>query len=339
MGRIRKTAIDRSGMGGVTKIFDPNAKESNCSVNEIMTDDSIDAVFICTPNNYNFSLTMQALKNSKHVFCEKPPALTVEEVLQIQKLEAKSGMKLMYGLNHRHHGSIKKMKSMIDSQNYGKVLWMRGRYGKSVDESFYNDWRSKKETAGGGILMDQGIHMVDLLLHLGGQFDEYKALISSLYWKLDVEDNAFVIMRNNETGVVASLHSTMTQWRHLFSLEVFLEKGYFVLNGLKTSSGTYGQEILTVAKNRSQAPAATWKDEEKISFPIDDSWDSEVSHFLESISSNTEILLGSSYDALRVMEALESIYASDPHIQAGKAGREDQKAFVANRRKGNENNI
>ena len=87
--------------------------------------------------------------------------------------------------------------------------------------------------------------------------------MSNLYWKSEIEDNAFVILRNNNSGLVASLHSTMTQWRHLFSLEIFLEQGYLVLNGLKTSSGTYGDEILTIAKNRTEAPRAKWEDEER----------------------------------------------------------------------------
>ena len=92
---------------------------------------------------------------------------------------------------------------------------------------------SKRELAGGGILIDQGIHMLDLFLHIGDDFDKVHASVSNLYWDLDVEDNVFATLENSRTGLTASLHSTMTQWRHLFSLEVFLEKGYFVLNGLK----------------------------------------------------------------------------------------------------------
>src|SRR5690606_1222943 len=110
-------------------------------------------------------------------------------------------------------------------------------------------WRAKKDLAGGGILLDQGIHMLDLFLYLGGSFDQVHAFVSNLYWKLEgIEDNVFAIMKNSRSGMVASLHSTMTQWRHLFSLEIFLESGYMVLNGLKTSSGTYGEEVLTIAK-------------------------------------------------------------------------------------------
>ncbi len=128
-----------------------------------------------------------------------------------------------------------------------------------------------------------------------------------------MEDNVFAIMKNSKTGMAASLHSTMTQWRHLFSLEVFLESGYMVLNGLKTGSGTYGDEILTVAKNRSQAPAATWDDEERFLFETDSSWDSEAEHFISAICNDTPISIGTSHDALQVMELIEDIYENEHH--------------------------
>ena len=214
----------------------------------------------------------------------------------------------MYGFNHRHHESIFKMKEVIDSSKYGKVLWMRGRYGKSVNESFFKDWRSDKKLSGGGILLDQGIHMLDLFIMFGHGFNEVKAEVSNLYWNLDVEDNVFAIYKNSKTGVVASLHSTMTQWRHLFSLEIFLEKGYLVLNGLKTSSGTYGEEILTISKNRTAAPAAKWENEENLTFSTDVSWSSEVNHFFKTIKNNSLIKIGNSSQALEVMILIDKTY-------------------------------
>ena len=107
----------------------------------------------------------------------------------------------------------------------------------------------------------------------------------------------------------ASIHSTMTQWRHLFSLEVFLQKGYLVLNGLKTSSNTYGDEILTIARNRSVAPAATWEDEKQISYQADTSWESEVIEFFSAIKSNKPATIGNSTDALKLMKIVDKIYS------------------------------
>ena len=319
MGRLRAHAIAASGKGQIVRVFDPFVADMedvspSPSAEALIADPAVQAVFICTPNYQNKPLTIAALEAGKHVFCEKPPAFTAAEVEEIQAAEARCGKKLMYGFNHRHHESVRTIKRMVDSGQYGRLLWMRGRYGKSVDHNYFNTWRAKKELAGGGILLDQGIHMLDLFLHLAGEFDEIQAMVSSLYWKLDgIEDNVFVNLRNRTTGVVASLHSTMTQWRHMFSIEVFLERGYMVLNGLKTSTGSYGDEILTVAKNRTTAPAATWEDEEKTTFHADSSWTDETEAFLDAVRLDRPIENGNSGDALRAMRIIDAVYRSGRH--------------------------
>jgi len=313
MGQIRHQVISAFEDVQVQSIYDPEKVDTEIekaqNSDQIIENPEIDAVFTCTPNYLNKPLTIQSLKAGKHVFCEKPPAFTAKDIEEIRAVEKESGKVLMYGFNHRHHASIKYMKKLVDDKEFGKILWMRGRYGKSVDETFYDNWRAKKELAGGGILIDQGIHMLDLFLHLGGNFDNIHASVSNLYWNLSVEDNVFVTLENTKTGLAASLHSTMTQWRHLVSLEVFLEKGYLVLNGLKTSSNTYGDEILTIAKNRSTAPAATWKDEKNITYHTDESWESELTEFFSAIKSNREVKLGNSSDALKLMKIIDKIYS------------------------------
>ncbi len=316
MGKTRHTALDEIGKGKVIAVSEPNLTEPlddipNVSHDEIINNPDIDIVLVCTPNFLNKELTIKALKAGKHVFCEKPPAFTAEEVAEIQEVEKNSdSRKLMYGFNHRHHDSVIRMKEIVDSNEFGKIIWMRGRYGKSVTEDYFDNWRAKKELAGGGILIDQGIHMLDLFLHLAGDFDSVKAEVSNLYWNLEVEDNAFVILRNSKSGIDASLHSTMSQWRHLFSLEVFMEKGYMVLNGLITSTMSYGEEILSIAKNRSTAPAATWKDEVKTQYIDDHSWRYELEHFLDAIENDTPIQIGSSEDAHKLMSIIDEIYKS-----------------------------
>lgn len=321
MGQTRAEAFEKVSDVTIARVYEefPNGPinyETSSSIDDLINDSDIDAICICTPNHLNKSLTIQGLKSGKHVFCEKPPAFTAADVEEIREVEKESGKKLMYGFNHRHHGSILKMKEIIDNEVFGKVLWMRGRYGKSVDETYLDNWRANKEMAGGGILIDQGIHMLDLFLHLGGSFDEVNAMISSLYWNIpDIEDNVFAIMRNKETGLAASLHSTMTQWRHLFSLEVFLEKGYMVLNGLKTSSNSYGEEELSIAKNRSKAPAASFEDEEKIVYKTDKSWFRETELFIDAVRNGTEIRYGSSDDALQLMKLIDEIYSHKKHTK------------------------
>lgn len=315
MGQVRHNTIKQVGGGKVIAISEPNLQVKtdipNVSHEEIIRDQEIEIVIICTPNFYNKDLTMRSLSAGKHVFCEKPPAFTAEDIREIRAVEAESGKKLMYGFNHRHHDSVIKMKQIVDSKQYGDILWMRGRYGKSVTSDYKNEWRAKKELAGGGILMDQGIHMLDLFNYLCGGYDVVKAEVSNLYWKMDVEDNAFVILKNSETGQVASLHSTMTQWRHLFSLEIFLERGYMVLNGLVTGSMSYteeGAEILSIAKSRSTAPAATFEDEERIRFHNDNSWNYEMTHFFEAVDEDKPVEIGNSQDAMELMTIIDKCY-------------------------------
>ena len=312
MGKIRHSATDAMKGVQVISVYDSANIKADIEIAEtsdqIINNPEIDAIFICTPNYLNKPLTIQSLKAGKHVFCEKPPAFTAKDVDEIQVVEKEANKVLMYGFNHRHHDSIKKMKKLIDEREFGKVLWMRGRYGKSVDEKYYDNWRAKRKYAGGGILIDQGIHMIDLFLHLGGDFDTVHASVSNLYWNLNVEDNVFATLENSVTGLAASLHSTMTQWRHLFSLEVFLEKGYLILNGLKTSSNSYGNEILTITKNRSIAPAATWEDEEDITYHTDESWQSEAEEFITAINEKRKVSIGTSDDALKLMKIIDKIY-------------------------------
>lgn len=313
MGKIRLAAASTREDVRVVRIAEPGAFDAPAGIAtsadpaDVINDPTVDVVFVCTPNFLNQDLTIRALQAGKHVFCEKPPAFNAAGVEAIIAAEQASGRCLMYGFNHRHHDSVLKAKAIIDSGDHGRLLWMRGRYGKSVDESFYRNWRSKKDLAGGGILIDQGIHMLDLFLMMGGDFEEVQAFVSTLYWNLEVEDNVFAILRN-KAGVVASLHSTMTQWRHLFSLEMFLEHGYIVINGLLTSSGTYGEEAMTVAKNRSTAPAARWSDEEHLVFKVNNSWQYEVDHFFDAVRDGQAVRYGTSADALRLMRVVDRIY-------------------------------
>jgi predicted dehydrogenase len=322
MGRLRHDRVERSGRGKIVAVCDPYMRPEGLPDDIAVCDDwhqvvdnpEINAIFIATANVYNKPVAIAAMQSGKDVFCEKPPALNGDDMAEIIKVEQATGRKLMYGFNHRLHGAVKHMRELVDNNRFGRVLWMRGRYGKSVDADFLNTWRANKELSGGGIMIDQGIHMLDLFLYLGGSFDEVQAMVSSIYWhQPGIEDNVFANFRNSKTGLVASLHSTMTQWRHLFSLEVFMERGYMVLNGLKTSSNSYGSEQLSIAMNRSKAPAATWEDEERLTYETDTSWDSEIRMFFDSVEKDTPITSGNSTQALAVMRLIDRIYEHERH--------------------------
>lgn len=316
MGRIRAKAIEESGNGIIVAVYDPEAVDipyrKASDHNEIINHRDIDAIFVCTPNFMIKKMCINALHAGKHVFAEKPPAFTSAEVKEVMNVEKESGRTLMYGFNHRHHGSIQKIKQIVDDGSMGKILWMRGRYGKEVDEDYFTGWRAKPELAGGGIMLDQGIHMLDLFLYLGGEYDEVHALVSNLFWNMEgLEDNVFAIFKSSSTGICASLHSTMTQWRYLFSLEVFLENGALILNGLKTSSGAYGNEDLAIKKNIKNRMRGKFESEEHIIFHEDTSWLSEIEHFFDCILNKKKVSIGNSKDAYRVMAVIDKIYGKN----------------------------
>jgi len=321
MGQVRAESFEAIKGCKVTSVFDINVPRITKyhiadSADTIISDPNIDAVVVCVPNFLIKSTVLNALQAGKHVFCEKPPAMNLKDMEEIASSWEKSSSVLMYGFNHRRHSAVIKMKKLVDKGDLGRILWMRGRYGKSVDSDYLSGWRASKIQAGGGILLDQGIHMLDLFLHIGGQtFDEVHAMVSNLYWQTEgIEDNVFAVLRNTQSGMCAQLHSTMTQWRHLFSLEIFLEKGYMVLNGLKTNSGTYGDEILTIARNRSKAPAATWKEEERLEFTHNSSWMIEAKEFVAAVKNPQRRTHGTVCDALEVMKLIDTIYANDTFI-------------------------
>ncbi len=312
MGEIRRKCLEQNSSYDLTSMFHTEEVVGDFKYfdnwQDLIKDDSIEAVFVCLPNYLIKDAVVQSLKSGKHVFAEKPPGVSVSEVNEMIKAEKESSKVLKFGFNHRYHPAIIKAKEIVESKDLGDILWMRGRYGKSVESDFSSSWRSKKKYSGGGILMDQGIHMLDLMLHFCGNFEEAKAYASNLYWKGEIEDNVFAILRNNK-GQVASLHSTMTQWRYLFSLEIFLSGGSVIVNGLLSKSGRYGQEKLAYSVNQTSSPMSTNYPDTHISkFNIDKSWDLEIDEFTNAIENNDSISIGNSQDALKLMTLIEKIY-------------------------------
>lgn len=279
------------------------------SFRELIRED-LDVVFVCSFNNVASDVVIEALDRGKHVFCEKPPGRSVEDVERVIEAEkASPGLKLKYGFNHRYHYAIMEAKSMVESGRFGDILWMRGIYGKCGGIQFENSWRNDSNIAGGGILLDQGIHMVDLFRFFCGEFSEVQSLVTTSFWDIPVEDNAFAILRN-PVNQIAILHSSATQWKHRFSLEICLQGGYIHINGIMSSTRSYGEESLTFAKRQFEDESFAFGKprEETIFFDRDDSWALEIDEFAKAIREDTPIQSGSSQDALKVMKLIEKIY-------------------------------
>ncbi|MFD2234497.1 Gfo/Idh/MocA family protein [Phaeospirillum tilakii] len=307
---LRTVAVaDRSfGPQGITAL--PDGLPAFSDYHHLLEQD-FDILLVCLTNDVAADATILGLERGRHVFCEKPPGRDVADIERVIATERRHpGLKLKYGFNHRYHDSVRDALGLVRSGTFGRVLDLKGTYGKSKIISFgQSDWRSQRAIAGGGILLDQGIHMVDLMRLFGGEFTTIHSIVSNGYWGHDVEDNAYALMRS-DAGVVAMLHSSATQWRHRFSLSITLERAALTLSGILSGSKSYGAETLTVA----------WRDEEGNGDPreqttrynTDPSWADEIAEFADAVREDRPVEHGSSDEALKTMRLVYDIYRADP---------------------------
>ena len=267
----------------------------------------LDAIFISLPNKIAAEATIVSLKKNINVFCEKPPARNYKDFIKIYNVyKTKKNLKIKYGFNHRYHDSIIIAKNAIQKKRYGKLINIRGLYGKSKIINFKGQWRSSKSLAGGGILLDQGIHLLDILIFFCGDFLTVKSFISNKFWSFRVEDNAYSLIKF-KNNVIAMIHSTATQWQHKFRVEIIMEKGQINLNGILSGSKSYGDEKIEII------PKFTKKNQKGrlVSFKKDLSWDRETKEFINALKKNQKIKTGNIEDAKRVMNLVDKIYKSD----------------------------
>jgi predicted dehydrogenase len=274
--------------------------------------EGLDVLIVCLTNDIAPDVTIAGLDSGAHVFCEKPPGRSVEDIARVVRHERQHpGLKVMYGFNHRYHKSVQDALRLINSGELGRIINMRGVYGKSKLITFNQpDWRIKREIAGGGVLLDQGIHMVDLMRLFAGEFTDVQSFISNSHWGYDVEDNAYALMRTAD-GIVGMLNSSATQWRHRFNLDINLERGSIILGGILSGSKSYGAETLTVVTADHDNDNGDPK-EQLTRYNRDPSWEEEINRFAECIVTDRPIGSGSSLDALNTMKLVFKIYYADP---------------------------
>jgi predicted dehydrogenase len=319
VGKRRKECIDHNPNLHVVAICDRSFDKEGLLDNGIhyyqdyrrLLMEDLDALVVCLTNDIAAEVTIAGLKVGLHVFCEKPPGRTVEDILRVMSYERQHpNSKLMYGFNHRYHESVQDALKILRSGDLGKVINMRGVYGKAKLITFNQPvWRTNREIAGGGVLLDQGIHMVDLMCLFGGDYTEVHSFLSNSHWGYDVEDNAYALMKTAD-GVVGMLNSSATQWRHLFNLDINLEKGSLILGGILSGTKSYGAETLTVVRADPDNDRGDPK-EQITRYNRDPSWDDEIEAFADCIVNDTPVQNGTSKDALRTMRLVFLIYYSD----------------------------
>lgn len=320
VGKRRRECCDRHPDIEVVAVCDRNLPGSGTFPDGVRHHDNyrdllrepLDALIVCMTNDIAAEVTVAALEAGLHVLCEKPPGRDMADIDSVLAASDRHPtLRLMYGFNHRYHESVQEALEIVRSGRLGRIINLRGVYGKSKLITFNQaDWRAKREVAGGGVLLDQGIHMVDLMRMFAGEFVDVYSFVSNSHWGYDVEDNAYALMRTAD-GVIALLNSSATQWRHQFSLDINMQRGGIVLRGILSGSKSYGAETLTVVEadpdNDNGDPRETTRN-----YTSDPSWDEEIAVFARAIRDGVPIQSGSAAEARRTMELVYRIYHADP---------------------------
>jgi predicted dehydrogenase len=263
----------------------------------------IDVVLVCTPPHVHAEMTIAALESGKHVLCEKPLAKTIVEAADMDRAARKAKRVLKCGFNHRHHPAVWQAKKMVDEGKLGRVMFMRCRYGICGRPGYEKEWRADPKRAAGGQFIEQGTHAIDLFRWFAGDFDEVTCMTSIRYFREQkMEDNGMAVFRMAD-GAIASLHTSLTQWKNLFSFEVFGEDGYAQVEGLGAS---YGVERLITGKRDFTAPFH----DDITEYPGPDvSWKEEWAEFMAAIREGRKPI-GDADDGYEALSAALAAYES-----------------------------
>ena len=267
----------------------------------VFSDPRVDAVVVSTRNVALAPLALAAISAGKHVLLEKPGALNATQLRILRTTAAKNGVRVRLGYNHRFHPALQKARALVDSGALGPLMFLRARYGHGGRVGYDREWRADPALSGGGELIDQGVHLIDLAGWFLGAFPTVAGHATTSYWDMPVDDNAFVSLRT-AAGQTAWLHASCTEWKNLFSLELYGRDAKVAIDGL---GGSYGAERLTLYK---MPPAMGPPETTVFEFPGgDESWALEMREFTNDIRLRRAPSPG--LDAgIHTLEIVEEIY-------------------------------
>ena len=314
IGSIRAHVIRKTSPGSKIFIYDTDKIRAVNLANEVkgtaltalkkgLENKAVGIVIVSVVNKFAKTICLQALNNKKHVLCEKPMGRNYSEAKQIYYAVKQNKMKFKCGFNHRYHPAFLEAHSLYKKGLIGKVLYIRAVYGHGGRSGYEKEWRADKVLCGGGELLDQGSHLIDLSLWFFG-FDKVKkayCIARPLFWKMKVEDNAFVTFETQK-GKIAHLHATWTQWKNMFRFEMYGTKGAIEINGLGKSYGTESMKFFKKVK-AGKPPNVI----EKIFRDNDGSWEREWLDFIASIKSKKEPMSGPK-ESLEIMRTINMLY-------------------------------
>ena len=269
----------------------------------VLADPAIDAVIVCTLNAALAPLALAAIRAGKHVLVEKPGAISTEQADELIDAARAASVRVRVGFNHRFHPALRQARSLYESGALGPLMFIRGRYGHGGRVGYDREWRADPTLSGGGELIDQGVHLIDLAGWFLGDFARIEGHASTSFWDMPVDDNAFLNLRT-AAGQTAWLQVSCTEWKNLFSLEIYGRTGKLHVEGL---GGSYGVERLTFHRMLPEMgpPETTaWE------YPRgDDSWRLEIAEFFTDIRTGREPQPGLR-EARAALAVVERIHAA-----------------------------
>ena len=275
--------------------------QATTDADAVLRDPAVDAVIVSTLNASLAPLSLAAVRAGKHVLVEKPGGLRAGQLREVQAEAARTGARVRLGYNHRFHPGLQKARELVDSGALGPLMFLRGRYGHGGRKGYDREWRADPNLSGGGELIDQGVHLIDIAGWFLGEFTAADGHCATYFWDMPVDDNAFLSLRT-AAGQTAWLHASCTEWKNLFSLEIYGRDGKIAIDGL---GGSYGVERCTYYKMLPQmGPPETTVSE----YPGgDDSWAREMAAFVDDIRLGREPAPGLR-EGIRTLEIVEQIY-------------------------------
>ncbi|MGO4567293.1 Gfo/Idh/MocA family protein [Rhizobium sp. 2YAF20] len=261
----------------------------------------VDLVIVATLHDSLAEITLAAIEAGKHVLVEKPAARTSAELKPVIEAAARRGAKVHVGFSHRYHRALRRAKEIADAGEIGELMFIRARYGHGGRLGYDREWRANPELSGGGELIDQGPHLIDLSRWFLGEFSEIQGFAHTYFWDMPVDDNGFMILKTPKK-MAAFLHVSCTEWKNTFSMEIYGKVGKLEISGL---GGSYGVERLTHYRMLPEmGPPATiaWE------YPMaDNSWAVEIEQFYDDIRLDRPPSAGL-VDAYAALKIIEKIY-------------------------------
>ena len=242
-----------------------------------VTRPDVDVVVVATTNDSLVDVTCAAVEAGKHVLVEKPAGRSVGELDRAIAAAAASRRLVRVGFNHRYHPALQKARALLDAGAAGELMFVRARYGHGGRPGYDTEWRANPQLSGGGELIDQGVHLIDLARWFLGDFPGVSGFARTYFWNMPVDDNAFLLLRTARDQA-AFLHVSCTEWKNLFSFEIYGKTAKLQIDGL---GGSYGVERLTLYQ---MLPEMGPPDTTVWEYPRgDQSWALEFDAFLEDI--------------------------------------------------------